>query len=108
MMGVSKAVRKVFVHLYKKEWLYQGEKLVNWSPPLHSAISDLEVVHKDTKGSLYHLAYSVDGTDEKIIIATTRPETYLGDTAVFVHPEDERYQHLVGKTITLPVIDRKN
>jgi valyl-tRNA synthetase len=105
--GVSKAVRKVFVHLYKKGWLYQGEKLVNWSPPLQSAISDLEVVHKETKGNLYHLAYKVDGMDEQLIIATTRPETYLGDSAVCVHPDDERYQHLVGKTITLPVIDRQ-
>ncbi|MCJ8275342.1 MAG: valine--tRNA ligase [Bdellovibrionales bacterium] len=105
--GVSKAVRKVFVHLYKKGWLYQGEKLVNWSPPLQSAISDLEVVHKDTKGNLYHLVYPVDGTDEKLIIATTRPETYLGDSAVCVHPEDDRYKHLIGKTITLPLIDRK-
>ncbi len=104
---VSKAVKKVFVHLYNKGWLYQGEKLVNWSPPLQSAISDLEVVHKDTKGSLYHLAYTVDGTDEQLIIATTRPETYLGDSAVCVHPEDERYKHLVGKTITLPVVDRQ-
>ena len=105
--GVSKAVRKTFVHLYKKGWLYQGEKLVNWSPPLQSAISDLEVVHKDTKGSLYHLSYPVDGTDERLVIATTRPETYLGDSCVCVHPEDDRYKHLVGKTVTLPVINRK-
>ena len=103
---VSKAVRKVFVHLYKKGWLYQGEKLVNWSPPLQSAISDLEVVHKDTKGNLYHLSYPVDGTDEKLIIATTRPETYLGDSAVCVHPEDDRYKHLIGKSVTLPIINR--
>ncbi|MCB0378470.1 MAG: valine--tRNA ligase [Bdellovibrionales bacterium] len=105
--GVSKAVRKVFVHLYKKGWIYQGEKLVNWSPPLHSAISDLEVVHKETKGHLYHIVYTVDGSGEKLVIATTRPETYLGDTAVCVHPEDERYKNLVGKTITLPIINRK-
>ena len=105
--GVSKAVKKVFVHLYKKGWLYQGERLVNWSPPLQSAISDLEVVHKETKGSLFHLSYPVDGTDERLIIATTRPETYLGDSAVCVHPDDDRYKHLVGKTVTLPFIDRK-
>lgn len=105
--GVSKAVRKVFVHLYEKGWLYQGEKLVNWSPPLQSAISDLEVVHKETKGHLYHLAYPVDGTDETLIIATTRPETYLGDSCVCVHPDDDRYKHLVGKTITLPIIGRQ-
>jgi valyl-tRNA synthetase len=105
--GVSRAVRKVFVHLYKKGWLYQGERLVNWSPPLQSAISDLEVVHKETKGQLYQLAYPVDGTNEKIIIATTRPETYLGDACVCVHPDDERYKHLVGKSVVLPLIDRK-
>lgn len=104
---VSKAVRKVFVHLYNKGWLYQGEKLVNWSPPLQSAISDLEVVHKDTKGNLYHLAYPVEGTEDKLIIATTRPETYLGDSCVCVHPEDERYKHLVGKNVVLPLINRK-
>ncbi len=105
--GVSQAVRKVFVHLYKKGWLYQGEKLVNWSPPLQSAISDLEVVHKDTKGQLYHLAYSIEDSDEKIIIATTRPETYLGDACVCVHPQDERYKNLIGKNVVLPIIDRK-
>lgn len=105
--GVSRAVRKVFVHLYKKGWLYQGERLVNWSPPLQSAISDLEVVHKETKGHLYKLAYPVEGSEEQLVIATTRPETYLGDSCVCVHPEDERYKHLVGKNVILPIIDRK-
>lgn len=104
--GVSKAVRKVFVHLYKKGWIYRGEKLVNWSPPLQSAISDLEVVHKDTKGSLWSISYPVEGSDEKITVATTRPETMLGDTAICVHPDDERYQHLIGKNVKHPLVDR--
>lgn len=104
--GPSHAVRKVFVNLYKKGWIYKGEKLVNWSPPLQSAISDLEVIHKDTKGSMYHISYKVDGADD-IVIATTRPETLLGDTAICVHPEDERYKKLIGKNATLPLTGRK-
>ena len=105
--GVSKAVRRVFVHLYKKGWLYRREKLVNWSPPLQSAISDLEVIHRETKGHLYHLAYPVEGSDKKIVVATTRPETCLGDVCVCVHPEDERYHDLIGKKAILPLIHRK-
>ncbi len=105
--GVSKAVRKVFVKLYKKGWIYKGEKIVNWSPPLQSAISDLEVVHKEIKGNLYHLAYPIEGSTEKIVIATTRPETMLGDSAICVHPEDERYKKLIGKNVLLPFTGRK-
>lgn len=105
--GVSKSVRKVFVQLYKKGWIYRGEKLVNWSPPLQSAISDLEVVHKETKGSLWHIQYPVEGTKEFITIATTRPETLLGDSAVCVNPDDERYQALIGKNVLLPLTTRK-
>jgi valyl-tRNA synthetase len=105
--GVSKAVRKVFVTLYKKGWIYKGEKLVNWSPPLQSAISDLEVVHKENKGSLWHISYPIENSDERIIIATTRPETMLGDTAICVNPVDERYTHLIGKNVILPLVGRK-
>ena len=105
--GVSQAVRKVFVQLYKKGQIYKGEKLVNWSSPLQSAISDLEVVHKDVKSSIWHIRYPIDGSDESITIATTRPETMLGDTAVCVHPEDERYAHLVGRPIIVPLALRK-
>lgn len=105
--GVSKAVRKVFVNLHKKNLIYKGQRLVNWSGPLESAISDLEVEHKPTKGTLYHINYPVDGTDEMLTVATTRPETMLGDTALCVHPGDERYQHLIGKTVTVPLIHRK-
>lgn len=104
---VSQAVKKVFVSLYKKGWIYKGQRLVNWSGPLETAISDLEVEHKQIKGFMYHIKYPIDGTDEFLTIATTRPETLLGDTAVCVHPDDERYKHLIGKTVTLPLIDRK-
>ena len=100
--GVSKSVRHVFVSLYKKGLIYKGTKLINWSPGLESAISDLEVEHKEVKGSIYHIRYSPD-----IVVATTRPETYLGDTAVAVHPEDERYKHLIGTKVKLPLLERE-
>lgn len=105
--GVSKAVRKVFVNLHKKGWIYRGQRLVNWSAPLESAISDLEVEHKQTKGSLWHISYAVEGSSETLVVATTRPETLLGDTAVCVHPEDERYKHLIGKAVILPLLERR-
>lgn len=104
--GVSKAVRKVFVDLYKKDWIYKGTRLINWSPALESALSDLEVEHREIKGSIYHLKYPLEKGGGEIVVATTRPETYLGDTAVAVHPDDERYQHLIGKNILLPLINR--
>lgn len=104
--GVSRAVRKVFCDLYQKGWIYKGTRLINWSPKLESAISDLEVEYKDTKGSLWHIRYPVvDGSGE-VVVATTRPETMLGDTAVCVHPEDERYKRLVGKSVHLPLTGR--
>lgn len=105
--GVSKAVRKVFTSLYNKGLIYKGTRLVNWSGPLETAISDLEVEHKQIKGSLYHIAYAIEGSSETLTIATTRPETLLGDTAVCVNPEDERYQHLIGKYAIIPLINRK-
>jgi len=105
--GVSKAVRKVFVDLYKKGLIYRGTRLVNWSTALESAISDLEVEHKETKSILYYLKYQVEGSDQVLEIATTRPETLLGDTAVAVHPEDERYTSLIGKNVVLPLVGRK-
>ena len=105
--GVSKAVTKVFVNLYKKEAIYRGQRLVNWSGPLETAISDLEVDHIQVKGTLYHINYPIDGTDEFLVVATTRPETMLGDTAVAVNPEDERYKNLIGKIVTVPLINRK-
>lgn len=105
--GVSSAVRKVFVTLYQKEAIYKGQRLVNWSGPLETAISDLEVEHQQVKGAMYHINYPVDGTSDFLTIATTRPETMLGDTAVCVHPGDERYKNLIGKTVTIPLINRK-
>lgn len=105
--GVSEAVKKVFVDLYNKEAIYKGLKLVNWSGPLETAISDLEVEHQQVKGTMYHINYPIDGTNEFLTIATTRPETMLGDTAVCVHPEDSRYKNLLGKTVTIPLINRK-
>jgi valyl-tRNA synthetase len=105
--GVSSAVRKVFVTLYKKNSIYKGLRLVNWSGPLETAISDLEVEHQQVKGTMYHINYTVDETGEMLTVATTRPETMLGDTALCVHPEDERYKNLIGKTVTIPLINRK-
>jgi valyl-tRNA synthetase len=106
--GVSKAVRKVFVDLYKKNLIYKGTRLVNWSPPLETAISDLEVDFKETKSALYYIDYLVEGDATRALtVATTRPETLLGDTAVAVHPEDERYKDLVGRNVVLPLTGRK-
>lgn len=105
--GVSKAVRKVFVSLHKKGLIYRGQRLVNWSGPLETAISDLEVEHKQIKGSLYHINYPLEDGSGFLTVATTRPETMLGDTAVCVHPEDERYRHLIGKNVVIPLINRK-
>jgi valyl-tRNA synthetase len=105
--GLSRAVRKVFVELYNDGLMYRSKRLVNWSPGIHTVLSDLEVEHQDVAGHLWHMAYPVTGSDERLVVATTRPETMLGDTAVAVHPDDERYQHLIGKTIDLPLTDRK-
>lgn len=105
--GVSKAVRKVFVSLHKKGYIYRGQRLVNWSGPLETAISDLEVEHKQVKGSLWHIRYPLENGQGHLIVATTRPETLLGDTAVCVHPNDERYKHLVGQNVVLPLLGRK-
>lgn len=104
--GLSTAVREVFVRLYEEGLIYRGPYIVNWSPKLQSAISDEEVDHRDEKGSLWHIRYpGVDG-GEGVVVATTRPETMLGDTAVMVHPEDERYKDLVGKEVVLPLTGR--
>ena len=105
--GLSSAVKKCFIKLYEDGLAYRGERLVNWDPKLKTAVSDLEVNQIDKKGSLWHFVYPIENTNEKIIIATTRPETMLGDTAVAVHPEDERYTHLIGKMINLPLTNRK-
>lgn len=105
--GFYKAVQEVFIQLYKDGLIYRGKRLVNWDPKLHTAVSDLEVISEEEKGFLWHFRYPLADGSGHIVVATTRPETMLGDTAVAVHPEDERYQHLVGKMIKLPLTDRE-
>ncbi len=105
--GLSKAVREVFVRLYDEGLIYRGKRLVNWDPVLHTAVSDLEVISEEENGSLWHLRYPLADGSGDLIVATTRPETMLGDSAVAVHPDDQRYQHLIGKQIALPLTERK-
>ena len=105
--GLSAAVQKVFIDLYKEGLIYRGKRLVNWDPKFHTAVSDLEVLNEEEQGSLWHFRYPVTGTKDFIVVATTRPETMLGDTAVAVSPSDERYTHLVGHTVTLPICNRE-
>jgi len=105
--SLSQAVRKVFVELYNEGLIYRGKRLVNWDPVLLTAVSDLEVISKEENGFLWHIRYPVVGSDETLVVATTRPETMLGDSAVAVHPDDQRYQHLAGKSIKLPLSNRK-
>ncbi|NEX78363.1 valine--tRNA ligase [Bacillus thermocopriae] len=105
--GLSKAVREVFVTLYKKGLIYRGEYIINWDPSTKTALSDIEVIYKDVQGALYHMKYPLADGSGFIEVATTRPETMLGDTAVAVHPEDERYKHLIGKTVKLPIVGRE-
>jgi len=104
--GMSQAVAQVFIRLYDAGLIYRGKRLVNWDTVLHTALSDLEVLNEEEQGHLWHIRYPLDDGSH-LVVATTRPETMLGDSAVAVHPEDERYTHLVGKTIELPLTDRK-
>ena len=105
--GLSNAVRKVFVDMYNKDLIYRGEYIINWDPETQTALSDIEVIHKEIEGKFYHVKYPLTDSSGFLEIATTRPETMLGDTAIVVHPEDERYKDLVGKTVTLPIIERE-
>jgi valyl-tRNA synthetase len=105
--GLSKAVREVFVRLYDEGLIYRDNRLINWCPRCHTALSDIEVEHEEKAGHLWHLRYPVVGSDEVLILATTRPETMLGDTAVAVNPADDRYQHLIGKMVMLPLVNRE-
>ncbi|MBX5496587.1 MAG: valine--tRNA ligase, partial [Bryobacteraceae bacterium] len=105
--GFSRVVREVFVRLYEKGLIYRGDFMINWCPRCLTALSDLEVVHEETQGHLWHIRYPVIGTDRYLVVATTRPETMLGDTAVAIHPEDERYKDLHGRTVRLPLMNRE-
>ncbi len=105
--GCSKAVREVFVRLYEKGLIYRGERIINWCPHCHTSISDAEVSYDEHDGSFWHLRYPLSDGSGYLELATTRPETMLGDTAVAVHPDDERYKHLVGKTVTLPLVGKE-
>ncbi len=105
--GLSNAVKEVFVKLHEEGLIYRGKRLVNWDPILHTAVSDLEVLSEEEMGSLWHMRYPLSDDSGYLVVATTRPETLFGDQAVAVHPDDERYQNLIGKTITLPLVGRK-
>ncbi len=105
--GLSRAVREVFVRLYEEGLIYRDDRLVNWSPGCQTVISDLEVVDEEANGSMWHMAYPVADSDEQLVVATTRPETMLGDTAVAVHPDDPRYKHLIGREVELPLTGRR-
>ncbi len=105
--GLSNAVKEVFVRLHEEGLIYRGKRLVNWDPVLHTAVSDLEVISEEEQGNMWHLRYPLTNGNGHLVVATTRPETMLGDQAVAVHPEDERYQHLIGQTITLPLVGRE-
>ena len=105
--GLSEAVKKVFVTLYEKDLLYRGEYIINWDPAAKTSLSDIEVIHKDVEGAFYHMKYPLADGSGYLEVATTRPETLLGDTAVAVHPNDERYQALIGKKVILPLVNRE-
>ncbi len=105
--GLSAAVQEVFIRLYREGLIYRGQRLVNWDPALHTAISDLEVIAEEEAGHLWYFNYPLAGAEGHLTVATTRPETMLGDTAVAVHPEDERYAHLIGRMVQLPLCDRQ-
>ncbi len=104
--GLSRAVTETFVRLYNEGLIYRGKRLVNWDPKLHTAVSDLEVVQEEEDGFMYHIRYPLADGSGHLVVATTRPETMLGDVAVMVHPEDERYKHLIGKKVRLPLCER--
>ena len=104
--GLSKAVRKVFVQLYKKGWIYRGEFIINWDPKARTALSDIEVIHKDVEGAFYHMNYMLEDGSRSLEVATTRPETMFGDVAVAVNPNDDRYKDLIGKNVILPIVNK--
>ncbi|MDP4180075.1 MAG: valine--tRNA ligase [Bacillota bacterium] len=105
--GLSEAVKEVFIRLYDKKLIYRGERIINWCPKCNTSISDAEVEYEEKEGSFWHLKYPIKDSNEYIVVATTRPETMLGDTAVAVNPDDERYKHLLGKMVVLPLVNRE-
>ncbi|MGI6188711.1 MAG: valine--tRNA ligase, partial [Caldicoprobacteraceae bacterium] len=105
--GCNRAVTEVFVRLYNKGLIYRGDRIINWCTDCKTALSDAEVEHEEEQGNLWYIRYPIKDTDEAIMVATTRPETMLGDTAVAVHPDDERFSRLIGKTVILPLMDRE-
>ena len=105
--GLSEAVKEVFLRLYKKGLIYRGERIINWCPKCNTSISDAEVEYEEKAGHFWHIKYPIKDSDEFVVVATTRPETMLGDTAVAVHPDDERYKHLIGKMVVLPLVNRE-
>ncbi|SDC76209.1 MULTISPECIES: valine--tRNA ligase [unclassified Candidatus Frackibacter] len=105
--GCSKAVREAFIQLYEKDLIYRGDYIINWCPDCGTTLSDIEVEHMEIPGHFYHIKYQIKDSDEEIVVATTRPETMLGDTAIAVNPSDERYQDLIGKTVILPIVGRE-
>ena len=105
--GCSKAVEEVFINLYKKGYIYKGSRIINWCPKCKTSLSDAEVEHEEQEGHFWHIKYPIVGTDRFLEIATTRPETMLGDTAIAVHPDDERYKDLIGKNVILPLVGRE-
>ena len=105
--GLNKAVTSVFVDYYNRGLIYRGEKIINWDPAAQTALSNEEVIYKEVEGAFYHLKYYIEGTDEFLDVATTRPETLFGDTAVAVNPDDDRYKHLIGKNVILPIVGKK-
>ena len=105
--NLTKAVKTVFLKLYEEGLIYRGERIINWDPSAKTALSNEEVIYKDIEGAFYHLKYFIEDTDEYLEVATTRPETLFGDTAVAVNPEDERYKHLIGKNVILPILNKK-
>ncbi len=104
--GLSKAVRKVFVDLYNEGLIYRGERIIHWDPEAMTALSNEEVIYKEVEGAFYHLKYFIEGTNDYLEVATTRPETLFGDTAVAVNPKDDRYSHLIGKNVVLPIVNK--
>ncbi len=105
--GLSNAVKYVFVKLYEKGLIYKGKRMINWCPYCNTSISDAEVEYEEEPTHLWHIRYKITGTDKYITVATTRPETMLGDTAVAVNPEDERYTDIIGKTCILPIMNKE-